>query len=304
MRLALFSLSSCLGCQMVFLSLEEYLLSLISENNVSYAPFIVDRKDLKEVDLVLVEGTVRNGDDYRKAKEAREKAELLVALGTCACFGGVQGLANTFSEKKLMRRRFGDGAAFAGAPQGVMRLLPLDSYIRVDAYLPGCPPPAALLKSFLEFAFSGTLPSRQGSSVCSECRVSGIPLPLPQPGPRRITDKAPVAGKCLLEQGYICMGPLTRDGCGAKCPSELGIPCSGCRGPSDAALMYPEQDLELETSRRLARATGHNQRAVLKAVKDPVHSFYKYCLAEPILRRRRPGGTSSFLYRLGEREER
>ena len=302
MRLALFSLSSCMGCQLAFLSLEEYLLSLISENNVSYAPFIVDQKDLQEVDLVMVEGTVRSGDDYRKAREAREKAEFVVALGTCACFGGVQGLTDMFSEKKLMRRRYGDGATFTGAPQGVMRLLPLDSYVRVDAYLPGCPPPIGLLKSFLEFALAGTLPSRQGSSVCSECKVSGIPLP--QPGPRRTTDKAPTAGKCLLEQGYICMGPLTRDGCGAKCPSELGVPCSGCRGPSDAALMYPEKGLEFETVRRLVRATGRDLREVSKAIKDPAQSFYKFCLGEPILRRRRPGGTSSFLYRLGEKEER
>ncbi|MBN2025368.1 MAG: hypothetical protein JW854_01205 [Actinobacteria bacterium] len=302
MRLAIISLSSCLGCQMVFLSLEDYLLSLMSENSVSFAPFIVDQKKLTEVDIVLVEGTVRNGEDFRKAKEAREKAEQLIALGTCACHGGVQGLANMFSEKKLMRRRFGDGASFEGAPQGVMRLYPLDSYVRVDAYLPGCPTPRELLKSFLEFALSGTLPSRQGASVCAECQVSGIPLP--QPGPRRTTDAIPVAGKCLLEQGYICMGPLTRDGCGAKCPSELGVPCSGCRGPSDAVLMYPTQDPKLESVRRLVRATERNARDVLGAISDPAHTFYKYCLAEPILRRRRPAGTSPYLYRLGEREER
>ncbi len=302
MRVAIVSLSSCLGCQMVFLSLEDYLFSFISENNVSYAPFVVDQKQLPEVDMVLVEGTVRNGEDFRKAKEARQKAGQLIALGTCAGHGGVQGLADMFSEKKLLRRRFGDGASIDGAPQGVRRILPLDSYVRVDAFLPGCPPPTGLLKSFLEFALSGTLPSREGSSVCSQCRVSGIPLP--QPGPRRTTDAAPVAGRCLLEQGYICMGPLTRDGCGARCPSEIGVPCGGCRGPSDAVLEYPEQDLQSETLRRLTRATGQKPRDVQEAVGDPAHSFYKYCMAEPLLRRRRPGGTSPFLYRLGDLEER
>jgi F420-non-reducing hydrogenase small subunit len=287
---------------MVFLSLEDYLFTLISENNVSYAPFIVDEKELQEVDMVLVEGTVRDGDDYRKARDARDKAEQLVALGTCACYGGVQGLANMFSEKKLMRRRFGDDAAWDRAPQGVMRLLPLDAYVRVDAYLPGCPPPLGLLKAFLGFATAGTLPSRQGSSVCSECRVAGVTLP--QPGPRRTTEAIPEAGKCLLEQGYVCMGPVTRDGCGAVCPSELGIPCGGCRGPSEAALIYPAQDPKLETIRRLVRTTGRSTRELLEALSDPAHTFYRYCLAEPLLRRRRPAGTSPFVYRLGDREER
>ena len=300
MRVALTSLSSCMGCQMVFLSMEEYLFTLIGENNVAYAPFIVDQKELPEVDLILVEGTVRNGEDFRRAREAREKAGQLVALGTCACHGGVQGLADMFSEERMMRRRFGRGVSFDGAPQGVRRLLPLDSYVRVDAYLPGCPPPLELFRTFLEFALSGTLPSREGSSVCSECAVSGMPLP--QTGPQRATDAAPVTGKCLLEQGFICMGPLTRDGCGAICVSERGVPCGGCRGPSDSVLAYAAQDPRSETLRRLARATGRNLRDIEGVIKDPAHTFFKFCIAEPLLRRRRLGGTASFLYRLGERE--
>jgi F420-non-reducing hydrogenase small subunit len=300
MQVAIVSLSSCLGCQMVFLSLEEYLFTLISENNVTYAPFIMDQKNLPQADLILVEGAVRNGEDFRKAKEAREKAGYLIALGTCACHGGVQGLADMISEERLMRRRFGAGAGFDGEPQGVKRLLPLDSYVRVDAYLPGCPPPLELLKSFLEFAIAGTLPSREGSSVCSECAVSGMALP--QPGPRRTTEAEPQAGKCLLEQGFLCMGPLTRDGCGAVCVSELGIPCDGCRGPSDAVLKYQTRDPRAETMRRLARATGKKPGDLREAIPDPAQTYFRYCLAEPLLRRRRPGGTAPYLYRLGERE--
>jgi len=300
MRVAIVSLSSCLGCQMVFLSLEEYLFTMISENNLTYAPFIVDSKDLSEADLVLIEGAVRSGEDFRKAKEARERAERIVALGTCACHGGVQGLADMFSMERLMRRRYEAGASFDGEPQRVDRLLPLDSYIRVDAYLPGCPPPVGLFRSFLEFALAGTLPSRDGSSVCSECDVSGIGLP--QPGPRRATDEPPVAGKCLLEQGYLCMGPLTRDGCGALCVSKFAIPCDGCRGPSDDVLLYGSKDPQEETLRRLVRATGKSPREVQDAIADPAHTFFRHCLAEPLLRRRRPGGTAPFMYRLGERE--
>ena len=129
MRVAIFSLSSCQGCQIQFLSLEEYLFTFIDENNITYAPFLIDEKESQEVDLALVEGTIRNGEQFRKARETREKADKLVALGTCACYGGVQGLANRISEEELLRRRYGMGAAFEGEPPGVRRLLPLDSYI-------------------------------------------------------------------------------------------------------------------------------------------------------------------------------
>jgi len=300
MKVAICSLSSCLGCQMAFLSLEEYLFSFMGENNISYAPLLIDEKELQEVDLALVEGTVRNGDHFSRARELREKASHLVALGTCACYGGVQGLANRISEDELLRRRYGVRTTFEGEPPGVRRLLPLDAYVGVDAYLPGCPPRVNLLRSFLELALSGDLPSRAAATVCAECEVSSPPLP--QAGPRRLTQAVPETGKCLLEQGFICMGPVTRGGCGAPCPSREGVPCSGCRGPSDQVLESSNRDLRLDTIRRLARAAQRKPGGVEKEIKDPVHSFFKFSLAEPLFRARRYGGTSRFIHRLGEGE--
>ena len=285
---------------MAILSLEDFLFAMIGENSVLYAPLLVDAKELPEADLVLVEGAVRSGEDYRRAREARERARNLVALGTCACYGGVQGMADMLSEERLMRRRFGAGAAFEGEPRGAGRLLPLDACVKVDAYLPGCPPPPELLRAFLELALAGSPPSRAGSSVCAECAVSGVSLP--QAGPRRLVEGEPDAGGCLLEQGFLCMGPLTRDGCGALCISELGMPCDGCRGPSDAVLAGEAGDPRAVTLRRLSRATGKKARELEAEIADPAHTFFKYCLAEPLLRRRRPGGTAPFLHRLGEKE--
>lgn len=300
MRVAVISLSSCLGCQMVFLGMGEYLYDFIGDNNVVYAPLIMDEKELPEIELALVEGTVRDGSHFKRAREVREKASLVVALGTCACFGGVQGLANRFSDEALQRKRFSTGPRVAGEPPGVRRLLPLDAYIKVDGFLPGCPVPAELLRSFLKMMSSGSLPKRESGTVCSECRVSSPPLP--QAGPNRLVEAEPEEGKCLLEQGLICMGPLTRDGCGARCPSEFGVPCIGCRGPSDKALISPCEDLRMETERRLARATGSRIEEVQRKITDPIHSFFKFCMAEPLLRRKRPGGTAPYLHRLGGRE--
>ncbi len=297
MEIALLSLSSCLGCQMVFLSLEEYLYELIGENKVVYAPFLMDRREWDHADLALVEGTVRNTEHFLRAREVREKADRVVALGTCASFGGVQGLADLYPESRLLRSRFGD-TAFEGGPQGVKRLLPLDSFIRVDAYLPGCPPPVALMERFLRAAVAGDRLSREGSTVCAECGVTSPPLP--QPGPRRLTDGAGEPGKCLLESGFVCLGPLTRDGCGALCPTEMGVPCRGCRGPAGRVLERAGVDMEAETVRRLSRATGKKEGEIRAEVADPPRTYYLFCLAEPLLRRRRSGGTSHYIHRLGE----
>ncbi len=298
MQIALVSLSSCLGCQAVFLGMEEYLYAIIGENRISFAPFIMDNREVAPVDLALVEGTVRHAGHFMRAREVREKAERVVALGTCACFGGVQGLADRFAEDTMLRRRFGD-AAWEGAPAGVKRLLPLDSFIKVDYFLPGCPPTQDLLRKFLEAALAGAQPQREETTVCAECRV--VSPGIPQPGPRRTTEAPPERGKCLMEAGYACMGPLTRDGCGALCPTLMGLPCRGCRGPSDRALLDPHVDMREETVRRLARATDSKAGEVESAVNDPVHAFYMFCLAEPALRRRRPEGSSPFVQRLGER---
>jgi F420-non-reducing hydrogenase small subunit len=283
---------------MAFLSLQDYLYSFMDENSIPYAPFLLSERKIPEVELALIEGTVRTVEHFRKARELRDKAERVVALGTCACYGGVQGLADLYSEEGLMRRRYGKGYAFEGAPQAVRRLLPLDSYIGIDAYLPGCPPPVGLLRSFLGLALSGTLPNRDGATVCAECQVTSPALP--QPGPRRTTREEPAEGKCLLEQGFLCMGPVTRDGCGAHCPAR-GVPCRGCRGPSEAALACPSRNAADETLRRLARSTKKRLLEVEEALPDHAQSFYMHCLAEPILRRRRPPGTSSFIRRLGEK---
>lgn len=298
MDVAILSLSSCLGCQMVFLSLEEYFYNFIDENRIAYAPFVMDQREVPKVGLALVEGTVRNAEHFLKVREVREKAERLVALGTCACFGGVQGLADRFPEDSLLRQRFGD-TSFEGAPQGVKRLLPLDSYVKVDAYLPGCPPSTELLQAFLQLILSGNQPSRESGTVCTECPVTSPSLP--QPGPRRITEAAPFPGECLLEAGFLCMGPLTRDGCGARCPSRMSMPCRGCRGPTARVLTDMTLDMEGETVRRLSRATGKKAEEVEATVLDPAPTYYMFCIAEPLLRRRRPRGTSPYLYRLGGR---
>lgn len=256
---------------------------------------IREGEEAPDVDVVLVEGTVRHARHLALLKKARERGGILVALGTCAVFGGVQGLINITAGG-----RWRDSLARAEAgeeiPLFTRRVLPLDAYVAVDVMLPGCPTPKELLWSVLCGVGEQDKCAYESATVCAECALrarSG------NRGPLRFIEGKAEPGICFLEQGFLCLGPATRGGCGAQCTAS-GYPCRGCRGPSDGVLLLQQLDPRSESWRRLSRSTGHSEQEVAGYYKDPGHSFFMFCLGEPVLRRRRWGGTSDLYRRLGE----
>jgi F420-non-reducing hydrogenase small subunit len=302
MRVAMASLSSCLGCHLAVLDLGEGFFQLLGYNQVAFSPFLMDRKEVPECELALIEGGVRDQRQLEMALRLRSAAGKVIALGSCAVYGGVPGLGNQVSERGLFRRSY-DDHRFEGLPEGLGRLLPLDSHIAVDIKVPGCPPEREILKNVLLRVTRGEiLPEdelyHREATVCSDCRVqcrvtaSGVP--------RRLIQGVPQVGECLLEQGYVCLGPVTLGGCGARCPSEWGYPCAGCRGPSLQVLVESLHDVKIDTVRRLSRAGKVSRRMVEEALPDIPHTFYKFCFAEPLMRTKRQGGTRDYHRRLGE----
>jgi len=146
-------------------------------------------------DIGIVEGAVAGSHTREHLLKAREECDVLVALGSCAGTGGI------LHQRHVYNSNPGTGT-------------PLDSilpFVEVDAYVPGCPADLEDLARVLHAALHGLRPVLAGHSVCQEC----------------IFDQ----NECVLrEQGYACLGPVTRGGCGARCPSA-GQPCWGCRGP-------------------------------------------------------------------------
>jgi len=204
--------------------------------------------DIPEADVGIVSGGIRNEEHVEVAEKMREKCGLIVALGTCATHGGIPSLVNSYTNEEVLDRCYSTQTTdkFENYPaENIPKLLEnckaLDEKIKVDIYLPGCPPhPDHVFKALVALATGGDL-ELPGKSVCDTCptirsgkgkmdRLKRF-LELPEFDPSEPLDKM----KCLLEQGFLCMGPVTRGGCGGdqvlpRCISAR-VPCRGCYGP-------------------------------------------------------------------------
>lgn len=152
-RLATLWLGGCSGCHMSFLDLDEFLLDLLEQVDLVYGP-LVDTKEFPEnVDLVLVEGAVANEDNLRMLLTVRQRSRILVSFGDCAVTGNVTALRNLLSEP-FPPLEYGPEV-----PKLMPRVHPLHHYVKVDHYLPGCPPNATAIRQFVEALLQGQQPA-------------------------------------------------------------------------------------------------------------------------------------------------
>ena len=163
-RMATVWLDGCSGCHMSFLDIDERLLALADQIDLVYSP-LVDAKTFPEnVDLALVEGAVSNEDDLHKLKIVRSRTKLLLALGDCAVTSNVPGMRNFFSRDDLLRRAYVENASLNQSIPSEMipRLLPksrpVHEFVKVDIFVPGCPPHADTILTALAALLEGRLP--------------------------------------------------------------------------------------------------------------------------------------------------
>lgn len=253
-------LNSCSGCEIAILNLGEALLDLLPQIEFVHIPVLMDHKhygqlgEKKEIDIPravvgLISGGIRNEEHLEVAHEMRKKCDVLIALGTCATHGGIPALINSFTNDELLGYYYATDSTDPGAAvpdQGVSPLLErcyaLDEKIDVDIYLPGCPPHPDQIASAISGLLNKKPPELPFKSVCDTCpavrkgkgnistikRFTGNPEYDPDKGVDQM--------RCLLEQGYLCAGPVTRAGCAGnngeapRCISAR-VPCRGCYGP-------------------------------------------------------------------------
>ncbi|MEW6108787.1 MAG: F420-nonreducing hydrogenase [Nitrospirota bacterium] len=241
-------LQGCFGCHIAILDLHEELLDILSSMEIVRSP-INDVKDVPEVDVGLLDGSVSNMDNENVAKIFREKSEKIVAFGTCACLGGVPGLRNLFDLQSVLNRGYIETESTVDgkipSSDEIPKLLPyvkaLHQVIDVDYKLPGCPPTPQRIKEFFVSLLNGREPVLPKKNLCHECLRQHKEMYVPKR--EFITDSVHSITElehidetlCFLEQGVLCMGPATREGCDSRC-IKGNTPCRGCMGPTDDAM--------------------------------------------------------------------
>ena len=162
-------LSSCSGCHMSLLDLDERLLELAQKIEIVYSP-VADIKEFPEgVDVTLVEGAVGNSEHLHLAREIRAKSKLVIALGDCAVTGNVPSMRNPIPREEVLQAVYGEGEVpgleEGEVPKLLPRALPLAMVIPVDGFIHGCPPPADRIWKLLQKLLSGEAPVLSGEDL-------------------------------------------------------------------------------------------------------------------------------------------
>ena len=306
LKIAFYWAASCGGCEVAVLDVNEKILDVVAAADIVFWPVAIDTKykDVeampdKSIDACFFNGAIRTEENEKMAKLLRQKSKILVAFGSCANDGCVISLANLSDKDDVFERAYLETQSTENpesvTPKTCVKVkegeleLPeiydtvktLPQTVDVDYMISGCPPPVpAILEMFTAF-ISGNIPPKGTSflpnkSVCDECPREKKHTQITEI--KRIYEIEDDGETCFLDQGVICMGMATRAGCGSQCPN-VNIPCTGCGGPGPRVIDQGAAAIS-------ALASIASDPAVVKDVVDPIGTFYKYSLANSILRRK------------------
>ena len=276
MKVSVVSLTCCAGCVSSLLNAGDALLEILfGDFEIVYSPTFMDLKEVPEVDLAIVEGGVRTEADEKLIREVRAKSKILVALGICATHGGITSLGNITSLKKLLEKEYFI-LATSKLPELEDLMYPICNFVDVDYYIPGCPPMPFLIVHTLKSILSGKQPVRHQSVVCTECNRKIIAAKLDRL--YGTYEKQADPELCLVSQGFICLGSMTRDGCGAPCP-RAGFTCFGCRGPPDS-LMYRSRDMYSFLITVISRRTGIPEKKIKEELYRNPFIFHTFIFSK------------------------
>ncbi|MEM0466267.1 MAG: hypothetical protein QXL17_01685 [Candidatus Thermoplasmatota archaeon] len=207
-RVAVFDFADCEGCELQIANLEEEILDLLEiVDIVSFREVMKEHSD--EYDIAIVEGSIMRPMDEKRLKYIRSKAKILVALGACATIGGVNKIRNQWMPEEVMKDVYGNAKVKGNELFNVNKTKAVNEVVPVDYYIHGCPIDRDEFKHVITALALGKKPEIPTYPVCVECKKN--------------------ENVCLFERGMYCLGPITRAGCKAICPTN-GSPCEGCRG--------------------------------------------------------------------------
>jgi coenzyme F420-reducing hydrogenase gamma subunit len=213
-KVAFFDFTCCEGCQLTVLdSLQDHPELLSAVEIVQFREAMTEASD--DYLVAFIEGSSSRPADEVRLKGIREHAAIVVALGACAHIGGVNALKYLQPLDDARRYVYNDKAGW----YDTYDVRPVGEVIPVDFAIPGCPIDRGEFVDCVKALLLGKKPRIPDYPLCVECKLR--------------------ENACLFTRGQFCMGPVTRAGCGAICPT-YGQHCESCRGfisnPNDASM--------------------------------------------------------------------
>ena len=201
-KIAVFDFTSCEGCELQFANKEESLPAFLSAVQVvNFREVSSERRD--DYDIAFIEGCISREDEVERLLAVRRQAKVLVAMGSCACFGGVNRMKNAYNLDEANREVYG------ALPKATSKVRSIKEVVAVDLEIPGCPISKAELERIVQHVVLEIPYNFPSYPVCVECKQR--------------------FNSCMFDKGQLCLGPIARAGCDAPCPSA-GLGCYGCRG--------------------------------------------------------------------------
>ena len=227
-RVAFFELTSCEGCQLQIVNKEATLVDFLSlVEVVNFREAMTEKSD--DYDVAFVEGCISRKDEVERLKMIRKNAKILVAFGSCACFGGVSQLKNRFRDLEWVKKE-----VYGDFPIETEDVRPLSSEVEVDLNIYGCPVKKEEVEKIVTNLVLWKSIQQPKYPVCMDCKAN--------------------ENICLFDLGEPCLGPVTRGGCDSWCPNNR-MGCWGCRGPAAVA--------NLDQIRNIMQKHGFSEETML-----------------------------------------
>lgn len=203
-RIAFFDFTSCEGCQLNKLNLENDLLDILELVDIVEFREAMDDK-AEKYDIAFVEGSISTPGCVERIHDIRRRSKILVALGACAVNGGINAMKRLHDTDWVKETVYGEDKYLFPSIQ----VQPISAVVKVDYEVRGCPMSTPEFIHVLKSLVMNRKPEEFDYAVCVECKIK--------------------ENECVLDRGMFCLGPITRAGCEAICPT-VGQYCTGCRG--------------------------------------------------------------------------
>ena len=204
-KVAFFDFACCEGCQLQVANMGEELLDILGVIDIVEFREVMSEKWDKNYDVAVIEGSITDSHAVERINRIRERSRVLIAYGSCATIGGVNGMKNNFLLEDIRKYVYGEDAKnYDTIPTRAVH-----QEVKVDYFVHGCPVYPPEFVKVLKCALMGVSYEVPDHAVCVECKLN--------------------ENVCIYERGLTCLGPVTKAGCNSWCVNNGNI-CYGCRG--------------------------------------------------------------------------